>query len=76
MSASIPNSDERAIVRRVYDADEVARITGLGIPTVYERARAAPQQWGVIREGRSVRFLRSVIDRRYPPPLPESPTAK
>ena len=46
-----------------YTADDVSVILGIALPSVYERARVEPERLGVIRLGRSVRFLRSAIDR-------------
>lgn len=46
-----------------YTADEVARILRIARPTVYQIARETPEQLGVRRWGRSVRFAREAIDR-------------
>ena len=56
------------IERRTYNAREVATISGLAAPTIYQRAKASPTDWGLIKCGRAVRFSRDVIDRRWPPP--------
>ena len=65
MNASINNDEAKrspGVSRKVYLVGEVAEITGLAVPTVYEIARENPERLGVVRFGRSVRFRRDVID--------------
>jgi len=46
-----------------YTAREVAQLTRLAVPTVYELARREPDRFGAVRYGRAVRFRRAAIDR-------------
>lgn len=44
-------------------AAEVARRLRLAVPTVYQRGREAPGQYGAVRLGRrAIRFKRAAID--------------
>jgi excisionase family DNA binding protein len=44
-------------------AEEVAELTRLALPTIYEQARENPERLGVVRIGRAVRFKPDAIDR-------------
>ena len=48
---------------RHYTAREVAELTRLAVPTVYELAKREPDRFGAVRYGRAVRFRRDAIDR-------------
>ena len=52
-----------ATVQPMIGADEVARLTGLAKPTVYQIAREDPKRLGAEYFGRSVRFARPIVER-------------
>jgi excisionase family DNA binding protein len=63
MSADLATQAEPLPLEPMLKAKEVARLTGLALPTVYEIARTNPKRLGAEKFGRGVRFKRHVIQR-------------
>jgi predicted DNA-binding transcriptional regulator AlpA len=62
MTSAAPDAPDLAQPSPHYVAREVARLTRLALPTIYELARRDPERFGVVRYGRAVRFQRARVD--------------
>ena len=63
MNSTDPAKAASATPEPMLTAAEVAQLTGLATPTVYQIAREDPKRLGAERFGRAVRFARPIVER-------------